>query len=69
MGGLFGNEPNALMARTYFSLEKMGYVLHRYVEAESHSGVQIVRGDKLMIQTQTAKACEIMKKNPLMVET
>ena len=35
--GLFGNDPNALMAlpictiRTYFSLEKVGYVLHSYV--------------------------------------
>ena len=32
------------------------------MEAESPCGVSIVRGENLVIQTQTAKACEMIKK-------
>ena len=33
------------------------------VQAESLCSVSIVRGEDLMIQTQTAVACEVIKKN------
>ena len=95
---LFGNDPNALRAmpiftaRTYRSLEFVGYVLPAYVlecavkkhalrfmedcndvlalaniDVEAASlcglcGLSIVRGENLTIHTQTAIACEIIKK-------